>query len=178
MIQWKGRSKIPQNFHVNLHWIYTFADYGRIADLLIRSGAEVNIGDRNGATPLHVAARGIVQIKVFFLTVSSHQNNSYFQFLHNLTDERKENLVNLLIKHYANVNQPDINGQLPLHLAAENGTKKKWKKEFELLLFCNNQTNSYNWIRTRQWRNCRYSYRKWRESGSSRREWLDSTSRS
>lgn len=46
--------------------LYSFIDYFRIADLLIRSGAEVNIGDRCGATPLHAAARGTFEFGNLF----------------------------------------------------------------------------------------------------------------
>lgn len=91
------------------------AGKNQVANLLIEKGADVNIADRTGTTPLHLAAK-----------------------------YRTPELVDLLIKHGADVNQKDENNKTALDLA-ENEKSKLSKRVCNIVIEnnLNVRPNSY-----------------------------------
>ena len=64
-------------------------------DLLIRHGADVNVPNREGSTPLHVAASSRLALE--------------------------STIVRLLLRHGANVDATDNEGRTPLDIASSEG---------------------------------------------------------
>ena len=80
--------------------------------MLFEHNADVNIGDRNGCTPLFLSAR-----------------------------EGNDNLCTLLLEHNADVNIRDINGYAPLHLCARKGNENLCRLLLEYNANVNIQNN-------------------------------------
>ena len=71
--------------------------YHEVAQLLVRSGAEVNVACKVGRMPLHLAALAL---------------------------RGQKELLQLLTESGADINVVDKWGKTPLHLAAESGGKE------------------------------------------------------
>lgn len=88
-------NSITALIRLNQFGIFLVEDHENIAVSLMEHGANIHVQDKNGLSPLHIAARGGF-----------------------------ENLVNLLIHKRSDVNLRDRFGKTPLHWAAENGKLK------------------------------------------------------
>lgn len=75
--------------------------YLECLEFLLQNGANCNLADHNGRTPLHVAFRAF-------------------------PDEVERKVLEILIQHGANINATDIHGNTPLHTAVW----RRHKKEF------------------------------------------------
>jgi ankyrin repeat protein len=97
-----------------------------LVELLIKQGAEVNLQDKYGHTPLHVAA-SINSPAVADLLIQSGaevnaQNEDGDAPLHYAAKNNSPTVAELLIKSGAEVNAQDKDGKTPLHWAAENNS--------------------------------------------------------
>jgi len=75
-----------------------------MAELLLARGAQVDARDRNGQTPLHLAAQDNYGTPLFLQARDGYQK-----------------VVELLLAHGADMNAKDDKGKTPLALAAQNG---------------------------------------------------------
>ena len=73
-----------------------------IMDMLMQNGHDLNIQDKDGQTPLHIAIR--------------------WSLFHAAMSQTDVNLVELLMEHGADLNTQDVLGYTPLHCAAFSGT--------------------------------------------------------
>lgn len=93
----------------------------KIAEFLLKNGANVDIVDSSGQTPLQRA----VGHGIFFVKYLDWSIRECIQFKQKKTSSlcytEEAEMVELLIKHGANVNMEHDNGRSPLHLASRNG---------------------------------------------------------
>ena len=93
---------------------------------LIREGADVNVKNLLGETPLHLASRHDGHVKVVKLLLEKGldvnvTNSSGHTPLHIASSYSKVDLVKLLLEKGADVNANDNDGETPLHYATYNG---------------------------------------------------------
>ena len=107
--------------------------------ILLESGADANIQDEVGFTPLHCCARkGFFSVSQLLIQSGCNinlQNNEGKSPLYVAVENSGEQLVelvDLLVKHGANVNSCDAEGFTPLHLAVINGKMRAVQKLVEL----------------------------------------------
>lgn len=104
----------------SLHYAASGAQKG-IAELLIAKGADVNVKDDNGGTPLHATCysyRGHKDIVELLIEKGANVNakdKCNRQPLHNACSSWRNDLVELLITKGVDVNAKDDNGETPLH---------------------------------------------------------------
>lgn len=89
-------------------------DNGKIAKLLIEHGANVNVSDKDGNTPLHLATRYGKYKKIF------KEKNERWKLMKKY-DLESDGMVELLIKSGANADVPNNEGQTVLNWAASRG---------------------------------------------------------
>jgi ankyrin repeat protein len=110
-----------------LHWAAA-EGHEDVAEALIAHGADVNLKDNDGDTPLHkVTSRGhkeIVELLIAHGADVNAQNNDGHTPLHHPPVEGDKDVVELLIARGANLNDPDNDGDTPLHHAASKGHKE------------------------------------------------------
>lgn len=83
---------------------------------LIAGGADVNVTNRNGNTPLHMAvSKG--NFNIFELLLYFYQNQTFFQFPGYI-----RGVADLLVKAKADLNIENNNGETPLKLAKALGS--------------------------------------------------------
>lgn len=102
-----------------------------IFDLLLAKGADVNVQDTIGSTPLMLAIGSKLKDKVVDLLKKGARvdikNNDKETALHYAVEENNSAALKLLIKAGADLNAQDKYGRTPLHIAAEmkkNGAVK------------------------------------------------------
>jgi len=97
--------------------------YENIIRLLINHGANKDIRDRSGATPLHIAARygKIASVNILIEAGASISRDVYgFTPLHYAAQNGRKVIVRMLASHYPDsVNIPDNAGATPLHFAVK-----------------------------------------------------------
>lgn len=101
--------------------LFFFLANEKIAELLIKIGAEVNAKSRDGANPLHNAA-----VNSRYLLNQRTENRFLFYYfcqIMSLLIVGNEKVAELLIKHGANVNDEDNAGITPIFYAVSNGNQ-------------------------------------------------------
>jgi hypothetical protein len=117
--------KLMQNSyggHTPLH-IAASRDQTDIVELLIRAGANPNVKDQEGLTPLHLAAGNHSSTNLASTLISEGANvnakNKYgYTPLHIVAFSPLKDLAELLIGAGANIHAQDKDGKTPLHFAA------------------------------------------------------------
>ena len=101
------------------------ASYGHrgIVEWLLHRGADPNIGDFSGETPLHFAASlgrtEIAEILLQYKAVVNAQNHAGQIPLHLASEPGHVNFTQLLLEHGADVKSQDEHNSTPLHLACD-----------------------------------------------------------
>nr|XP_022299076.1 uncharacterized protein LOC111107929 [Crassostrea virginica] len=116
-MKWSGSYCLRSiQFDASLH------DYVKIADLLIKGGADCNQGDKQGRTPLYAASRvGNADVADLLIKAGADCNHSDKEGstpLYAASLAGKANVVDLLIKGGADCNQGDKIDSTPLHAAS------------------------------------------------------------
>lgn len=100
------------------------------AKLLIKNGADVNLSDKNGCTPMHVAAHtGYSSLSKLLSDFGGDWNardGSGRTILHHAVLGGYIDLVKLVLerRHVRLVNERSINGRTALHIAADRGDRE------------------------------------------------------
>ena len=107
-----------------LHWA---ADVARIelVQLLLERGADANVHDRSGATPLFNAAEHTSELVLVLLNAGADINNqddTGRTSLHQIAQDDDQKQAKFFIKYGANLDVQDCHGQTPLHVAATYGS--------------------------------------------------------
>jgi tetratricopeptide (TPR) repeat protein len=102
--------------------------YKEIAELLISKGADVNVKNNDGFTPLILAlSNGFKELSELLIAkgaeVNVKDNNSRSPLTYSLVGGYKE-IAELLISKGADISVKDKNGDTPLSLASANGFKE------------------------------------------------------
>ncbi|WP_341816915.1 ankyrin repeat domain-containing protein [Wolbachia endosymbiont (group A) of Agelastica alni] len=109
-------------------------DISEITDLLNR-GADVNVKNNRGDTPLHLVARnGHLEVVEKLIENGANVNEKDIHGetpLHRAAEKGRLEVVEKLIENGANVNEKDIHGETPLHRAAEKGRLEVVEKLIE-----------------------------------------------
>lgn len=118
------------NFNKRLFFIKLnhFCDLGheKVVALLLDNGANINVADKDGRSPLFVAAIiGNMKKKKILKKWSYFISTKQLRYLGN------EKIIESLIKNDANINAPNANGSTPLYAAASNGRFK------QIVIVCN-----------------------------------------
>lgn len=131
---------VPTN--INLYCL----GHGNIVDELLKNGADINVQNIHGETPLHQAVRNGSTIymfkidrkisnymfirlgredvaeKLFKINVNVNlKNNDGFTVLHLAVADGREKLVEGLIERSSDVNLQNMNGDTALNIAVEKG---------------------------------------------------------
>nr|XP_022299072.1 serine/threonine-protein phosphatase 6 regulatory ankyrin repeat subunit B-like isoform X2 [Crassostrea virginica] len=113
------------NFRDNNQYDASFADYAKVADLLIKSGADCNEGVKQGRTPLYAASMvGNADVVDLLIKGGANCNQGDEEEstpLHAASRYGHAEVVDLLIKAGANCNQGDKEDSTPLHAASRYG---------------------------------------------------------
>jgi ankyrin repeat protein len=99
-----------------------------IVDLLLKNGANVNITNTNGYTPLYIAIEkerpDIVELLLKNGAKISFESKPYTTPIHYIAIYKYNKigveLLNVFIENKVNINEQDINGYTPLHIASTN----------------------------------------------------------
>lgn len=103
---------------------------------LLKRGAEPNLPDRQGITPLQVASRnGFVRCIIKLLENGADiglKNNEGMTAIHWLSSNGRTEVLVEIQKYITNIDMKDDNAQTPLHVACLNGHKSTVLKLIEL----------------------------------------------
>lgn len=100
--------------------------YIDIVHILMKAGANPNLGNQEGQTPLHlmVTHRDFQTAKMLLshpnINVNAIDHNGRTA-LHWAIVKRSKKLISILLQHKINVNIADVNGKLALHIALAQG---------------------------------------------------------
>ena len=98
-----------------------------VIELLLEKGADHALADRNGQTPLHLAAmwgrKDVVQLLLNAGADHNKANDLGYTPLHFAAPNEHKDVVELLLNAGAEPNKADILGETPLHDAARWGRK-------------------------------------------------------
>lgn len=124
--------------HTALHWACLDQKGSEIARLLVERGADVNAATREGTTPLHFAVdRCALDTMALLLGHGASANATIHDSLGGLKngstplhlaipgwekDELKIRAIQLLLKHQAEINRRDVDGETALFIAASLGS--------------------------------------------------------
>lgn len=101
---------------------------GEIVDLLIQSGARLNVADGSGSTALHLAAsRGHCEVLALLAAENidiEAKNSSGRTALWVAADKGQLEATELLIMHHAKINSRADNHMMALHVAAKRGDEE------------------------------------------------------
>ena len=96
--------------------------------LLISRNADVNLGDLcNEATPLHIAAQG-AHTPVTYLLIESGANVDARSKKRQTPLQGQKEAAICLLDHGADISSADVDGNTPLHFAAQGGHLKVLKR--------------------------------------------------
>jgi ankyrin repeat protein len=107
---------------------------------LIRKGADPNIADEEGNTPLHFAARYAKEIETISLLLENkqvdinHRGNNGWTALHHAIEASNVITVGYLLKKDADPDAADGNGATPLHLAVKDDYYYNTTKIIDIIL--------------------------------------------
>jgi ankyrin len=100
-----------------------------VAQLLLDHGAQVNVKNHKGETPLHLASRGdhdsldegvcVVELLLERGTDVNIRDKSEWTPLHSASNNGKYDIAQVLLSHGANVNAENYLGETPLHLVGQ-----------------------------------------------------------
>jgi len=103
-------------------------DLARVKQLVVGCGADPNIQNKDGWTPLHYAAwqghHKVVELLLEHGANPNIQNNRGYTPLHYAAWKGHHKVVELLLEHGANPNIQKNDGETPLHLAVWEGHHK------------------------------------------------------
>uniref|UniRef100_A0A8C9U6X0 Ankyrin repeat domain 52a n=2 Tax=Scleropages formosus TaxID=113540 RepID=A0A8C9U6X0_SCLFO len=102
-----------------IHWA-AYLGHLEIVKLLVSRSADAVCKDKRGYTPLHAAAAsGQIEVVKYLLRLGIDEPNAFGNTaLHVACYMGQEAVANELVNRGANVNQPNLRGYTPLHLAA------------------------------------------------------------
>ncbi|XP_064606437.1 uncharacterized protein LOC135471236 isoform X2 [Liolophura sinensis] len=99
--------------------------HGKLVEILIDFGADVNIADKDNVRPLHLAAcRGSVEIAEALINaqaVVDVRDRWGTTPLHHAAEQGQEDVTRLLVEYGASIRLQDANHQTALHFAAKSG---------------------------------------------------------
>lgn len=100
------------------------AGYLDLVKLLFNHGAKINFSNKSHEMPVSMAAeKRFADVVEFFIENCAPANTSIDRkgLIHFAAEQGNCHLIEVLIKHKANVNVQDKDGNTPLHLAAKEG---------------------------------------------------------
>jgi ankyrin repeat protein len=103
-----------------------------IAEMVLAGGADIQVGEGRGGTPLHGAVRrGAKELATFLLDHRANINakDQYGQTpLHDAVDQKQLEMVKLLISRGAEINPLDNQGRTPMYYAWSDGVDARIKE--------------------------------------------------
>ncbi|XP_076107748.1 uncharacterized protein LOC143076022 [Mytilus galloprovincialis] len=102
-------------------------NHREIVKILLENGANVNDSNENGSTPLHLASyNNLTEIAelLIYNGADINRGKSDKRTPHVACRAGNQEIVSLLCRYKALVNQPDKHGQIPLFYAEENGNRE------------------------------------------------------
>ena len=111
----------PLQYALKMQGVIQGYRFENIAEMLIKHGANCNVKDHKGLTPLHYAVNklsiDLVQLLLNHGANGNVKDHNGLTPLHYAVKVSRTDLVKLLLSHGANGNVKDHNGLTPLHYA-------------------------------------------------------------
>ena len=116
--------KTSYNLNLLLH-IVAWWGHDKVAEILLKNGAEVDATENDGWTSLHIVAWGgydkVAEILLKNGAKVNATENDGWTPLHLAAQAGRDNVVEILLANRADVNAITEDGYTPLHMAAFNG---------------------------------------------------------